>query len=1257
MRENVSTPDRYEVVRRIGAGGMGVVYEAEDRERGQRVALKTIPNPGVEQVYQLKREFRVLADLSHPNLVVLYDLVVDRDACFFTMELVDGDDLLGYLWNKRESAPEIGVARTSDGLVSLGSAPTGRSGLAAGTDPGAVVSPVDVTVDSTTIPSPCDFEKLRAVLPQLARGLHALHMAGKVHRDVKPSNVRVTPDGRVVLLDFGLVAELDPRRAVVSDGSVVGTIAYMAPEQAAGEVALTPAADWYALGVVIFHALTGRLPFDGSPARVMLDKQARGAPPASRFARGLPGDLVELCGELLEREPGDRPGGASLLRRLGVADTDPTLAPMISVSRDGGFAGRERELAELSAAVAPLAHGRPSVIVVRGRSGMGKSTLVHRFLDRLVAEDALVLRGRCYEREDIPYKAIDGLVDELSDWWIDQTPKDAQAILPRDARLLPTLFPMLGRVPAIADAPRTRAFADPQALRSHAYDALREALQRLADRRRLALFLDDLQWVDRDTTTLLADLMRAPDPPALLLVLSCRAGEDTAVLELVRRFDAALTVVDVGPLDDDTAAQLAAAQLGDVGDETLRGLVREAAGNPFFLSELTRYLHGKTSLEGVAGRGLEAMLSDRLDSLGADARVVADLVAIAGEPISRRMIAAAAGLATPELARQLTHLRAQRVVRAAGSRADDTIEPFHDRVRESLIATLPTDKRARLHRALATALAGVGTAEQLARHWHGAGDVDRAAEHGRRAAEAARATLDFDRAAAWFGIALDGTAWTPDERRALVAQRAEALADAGRPGEAAAAFLHAADGCDAPTALELRRRASSQLLQCGRVADGLDLTRKVLAEVGMTMPGTPRGALWSMLWRRAWLRLRGLGYRPRSLVEISQAELTRVDVCEGVSFGLALVDSFASMDFAARFLSAALRLGEKWRVSRAIALETDLLAALANRRRAEHLLERLTAMTAEIGGPAAEAQLLTTRGMVDLFIHNKWRSALAQLTEAITIYRAVVGRAGFELDTVSMFTCWARYYSGEIAELSRVVPAMAEAATRGGNLYTGVTARCAFPIAWLARLDPAAIEANIDDALAAWQIPGNPFQYQHLFALCSRIDLAIYRGDPEAATPRAAEAWRPLRRSMMDRPPLNTLLIHTTLGRHAVACAGAAAAGSARRKGALALARRHARKVAGSAMPAARGAANLVLGAAAEVDGRPDAALAAYRAAVAAFEAVETDLFAHAVRDRIGRIVGGDEGAALRARTAGWLAAQQVREPDRMLAMLVPVRD
>src|SRR5690348_13522419 len=130
------------------------------------------------------------------------------------------------------------------------------------------------------------------------------------------------------------------------------------------------------------------------------------------------------------------------------------------------------------------------------------------------------------------------------------------------------------------------------------------------------------------------------------------------------------------------------------------------------------------------------------------------------------------------------------------------------------------------------------------------------------------------------------------------------------------------------------------------------------------------------------------------------------------------------------------------------------------------------------------------------------------LTVAIASYRAVVGRAGFELDTVSMFCCWALYYLGEIAELSRRVPAMAEAAARNGNRYSAVTLRCAFPIAWLARFEPDAIEAELDAALGSWSSSDGSYQLQHLLAFASRLDLALYRRRPEDVTPRIAREWK-----------------------------------------------------------------------------------------------------------------------------------------------------
>jgi serine/threonine protein kinase len=280
----------YEVLAEMGRGGMGIVYRAFDRQRREEVALKVMQEFSAPGLYRFKQEFRALAGLSHPNLVALYDLVAEGGCWFFTMELVEGVNFLDHAWGGLGRRPE-----ESTGYFEPAKVPERGPLTAAG------------------------LSRLREALPQLGQGLAALHAAGKLHRDVKPGNVLVTAGGRVVLLDFGLAIELGRSGwHGNAEREVAGTVPYMSPEQAAGHP-LTPASDWYSVGVMLYEALTGRLPFSGAALRVLHDKQTLDAQPPSVWAADLPDDLARLCVALLARNPTQRPTGAEVLRRLGAA--------------------------------------------------------------------------------------------------------------------------------------------------------------------------------------------------------------------------------------------------------------------------------------------------------------------------------------------------------------------------------------------------------------------------------------------------------------------------------------------------------------------------------------------------------------------------------------------------------------------------------------------------------------------------------------------------------------------------------------------------------------------------------------------------------------------------------------------------------------------------------------------------------------------------------------------------------------------------
>ena len=325
---------RFDLRRHLGTGGMGVVYEAWDSERREMVALKKLLGGDPAAIYRLKKEFRSLADLAHPNLISLYELIHEDDEWFFTMELVEGTDLISYV------RPGVIVVDEESATLRRTAPDPARQPRRVDEDQSATRSSTIQDPDERPERTPCQarLDLLRDVLRQLTEGVAAVHRAGKLHRDLKPSNVLVTPQGRVVVLDFGVVADLDPNR----HQTMAGTPAYMSPEQIADQPA-TPTTDWYAMGIMLYEALTGTLPFSGSFYALAVQKQTVDPPPPADVVTGVPDDLNTLCVELLHRDPALRPLADDILRRLG-GQTPQRVRASTPQPHDLPFVGRAAQL-------------------------------------------------------------------------------------------------------------------------------------------------------------------------------------------------------------------------------------------------------------------------------------------------------------------------------------------------------------------------------------------------------------------------------------------------------------------------------------------------------------------------------------------------------------------------------------------------------------------------------------------------------------------------------------------------------------------------------------------------------------------------------------------------------------------------------------------------------------------------------------------------------------------------------------------------
>ena len=762
--------DRFMVEDKIGEGSFGVVYRAKDRKYGNTVALKVLRHRSGDTLRRFKEEFYILSGVQDANLVRLGELHQWKGRTFFSMELIEGVGFDAWLGMPKQREAGDSTWR-----------PTQKA---------ARIHPFQAARDSALIAIKPD--RIRLGFNQIASGLATLHALGIVHRDLKPSNMIVADGNRLVILDFGLATGLTANEFCRQDG-LYGTHSFMAPEQAYHGLSVTVQSDIYSVGVMLFVALTGRFPLADSQS---MDPRF--------FNADAPADLSSLTQAMLDLDPKKRPSASALFAQLGGAANDRPCPPN---DRGSTVCRSEIELDALWQAYGENRSGRAIAVCVEGSSGIGKTRLMHRFLEKLRSrEDVAIFEGRCYVDVHLPYKAFDQIVCQL---WHRAAPLFSKGLSgwPPDGFLeLSQLFPSLEsecRVHKLHDA--NQPLSDLHALRRRAFMALRQRVANIAEHQSVVLFIDDLQWADVDSIHVW-DALQQSEVKRLFLVGTYRSSEVSTSPFLCRLFDQKKSrdirkIVLSGLLTED-ASQLAA--FFSMKDPLqANAVVAESSGNPFIIRTIAQAMRqsevegGRVpARRGLRGVTLQVALATRLSGLTESAQELLRVVAIAGHPVDRKIAVSVAKIGGGEDAIAL--LRFEQLIRLrAVDNHDMVLEPYHDRIREAIVDGTDANTQQFIHRRLAERMEREEIADPLALavHFRRGSDRNNAILYAVKAGEQSTYTLAFEQAAKAYQLAIEifseGPQCSVDYMLELNECLAKSWADAGRSQHAARGYLAA----------------------------------------------------------------------------------------------------------------------------------------------------------------------------------------------------------------------------------------------------------------------------------------------------------------------------------------------------------------------------------------------------------------------------------------------------------------------------------
>lgn len=1186
-RALLDSSPHFELVELLGEGSGGTVFKVRDVEREELVALKLLHGKGEYAQELLNREFESVRGIEHPNLVQLGDPGRLGDYPYYTMELVEGTSLLRYV--RQPSAAGAGL-----------------------------VYPFDET-------------RLRSALSQLICGLTALHSAFRVHRDVKPSNITVTHEGRAVLLDMGIVAGLGD---LENPELGVGTPQYMSPEQAAGEP-VGPPADLYAVGAILYEALTGQLPHPESGQGNVLVKLQRDPVPPRTLRRDLPQDLSDLCVGLLARDPDARPVAMSVLRKLGAPANDVTSTGATHLRAPELLLGREREQSKL------LGHFHASRDAgewthVIGSPGRGSSALLRHVLRDIQQgwPQALVAAAGCTRTPKQPYEGVHELMDPIAQA-VDALGQQRLSCVNRhDGRWLRALFSSFNACDALLGDPTNALVPDHRERRRRGIDLLRGLLGQIARQRPLVLCVEDVHLAGPETLFVLEALVRPPRPLGLWVVTTSTAPPDG-------RFDTRdLRTLRLQPLQPESATALARALMERAGfDPGTHPMDLRAGTEPWQALELAR-----GSLEGVKECSAEASLRARIAALPGDCTSILATLTVAGRPVPYEQCRYVTGLPSAAFAEALAQISRSALVKR-DRQPVVRLSLEHSRVAECVLGRLTPQQLVDLHERWTLAIRASRQPDPYVRfvHARAAGHNEEAAEQARLAAEEADQVFAFERAADLHGEAdrlQPGKASNRGDKYAGALARALELS--GRCELAADAYERAARASSGATQLRALSRAAVMRYSSGDLEAGTASIRRALESVDLTLPETMGQTLRSIAWHRVKASVRGSRYTRRSEHQIAPHALAQIDTLWAMGNIFGQGDMLRSFELWSRAHQHALAAGEPTRVGRAILREVLNDAALEKppHLRSRKRLEVAGQLLEGLEDPYLAGYVQLASGFVEFFSFEP-AGALDHFERAETLFRDHCPDCSWELLNIHLMVLQCLLLLGQLQRLSVASRSYSQEARQRGDrmgLASLVTQGSAY--VYMLEDDPDGGLAAIDETMAV--VPPNPEHLQHVHAFNSRTILMQYRGDPDIA--EHVRRWmEPLQKSNLHR--VRVLRMVLTMQQIQGLSAGAARSQGEERRRAMDEAERGARWLMKQRNPMMSAVAQLVMARCTALRGDRDATLALLTAGRDQLRALGSVTFGHDYA--IARFEADDERIM---EIEGHLVSQGVRNIPRYLA-------